>query len=110
MTTAVSYSISKGGLNVAMAKFAQRYKEDGIIFLSICPGLTSTGANSAESLTPERWTVIKKQIAGAQKLYPHFQRPHSVDYSVEKQLEVIDRWTLEQSGAYVSHKGNKSWL
>jgi len=110
MTTSVSYSISKGALNVAMAKFAQRYKEDGIIFLSICPGLTSTGATTAHSLSPEEWAVIKKQIAGAQRLYPHFEQPHSIDYSIRKQLDVINRWTIEGTGAFVSHKGNHSWL
>ncbi|EPQ50278.1 NAD P-binding protein [Gloeophyllum trabeum ATCC 11539] len=110
MTTSVSYSISKGAVNVAMAKFAAKFKDDGIIFLSICPGLTSTGATSAESLTPEEWAVIKKQIACAQKLYPHFQQPHSVEYSIDKQLEVINSWTLDKSGGYVSHKGNKEWL
>ncbi|KAH9948309.1 hypothetical protein B0H21DRAFT_690286 [Amylocystis lapponica] len=110
ITTSVAYSISKAGLNAAIAKFAQRYKPDGIVFLSLCPGLTSTGATSADSLSPAEWAVIEKQIAGARKLYPRFREPHSIEYSVERQLEVVARWPLAQSGAFVSHKGDHEWL
>ena len=32
------YSISKGALNVAIAKYNARYKRDGVLFMSISPG------------------------------------------------------------------------
>ncbi len=40
--TAVAYSISKAGLNMAVAKFSAQYRAEGILFLSISPGLVDT--------------------------------------------------------------------
>lgn len=37
------YSISKAGMNTAVAKFSAQYKKDGILFMSISPGLVDTG-------------------------------------------------------------------
>ncbi len=39
---ATGYSVSKAGLNLAMAKYAAQFKNDGIIFLSVTPGLVRT--------------------------------------------------------------------
>ena len=41
-TGAVGYAISKAALNLAAAKFAARFKSDGLIVLSISPGLVKT--------------------------------------------------------------------
>ena len=40
---APSYSISKAGLNVAVAKFSALYKSEGILFMAVSPGLIDTG-------------------------------------------------------------------
>lgn len=32
------------------------------------------------------------------------------DESVTAMLEVIEKTTVESSGAFLSHKGNKEWL
>lgn len=40
------YSISKAGMNVAVAKFSAQYKKDGVLFLSISPGVIDTGGLS----------------------------------------------------------------
>ena len=37
------YAISKAGLNTAVAKFGVQYAEEGILFMSICPGMVDTG-------------------------------------------------------------------
>lgn len=37
------YAISKAGLNTAVAKFSAQYDKEGILFMSICPGLVDTG-------------------------------------------------------------------
>ncbi len=42
MTFAAGYSMSKAAVNVAAAKFAVQYKDEGIIFLSITPGFVKT--------------------------------------------------------------------
>ncbi len=36
------YSMSKAALNIAAVRYASRYKDEGVIFLSITPGLVKT--------------------------------------------------------------------
>lgn len=38
------YAMSKAAVNVAIAKYAAKYKDDGILFFSISPGVVDTGA------------------------------------------------------------------
>lgn len=38
------YSISKAGTNTIVAKFSAEYAKDGVLFMSICPGMVNTGA------------------------------------------------------------------
>jgi short-subunit dehydrogenase involved in D-alanine esterification of teichoic acids len=37
------YAASKGALNVIVAKFNAQYKKDGVLFMSISPGLVEVG-------------------------------------------------------------------
>jgi len=36
------YSISKGALNIAIAKFDAQYRKEGILFMAVSPGLVAT--------------------------------------------------------------------
>ena len=47
---AAPYSISKGALNVAIAKYNALYKREGILFMAISPGVVDTG-----NLEPSEW-------------------------------------------------------
>ena len=48
------YSISKSGVNTVVVKFSAEYAKDGVLFMSICPGIVDTGnfdnCKSAQSL------------------------------------------------------------
>ena len=45
------YSISKAAMNAVTAKFNAQYKKDGVLFLSICPGMVDVGnVNPAERM------------------------------------------------------------
>lgn len=37
------YSISKAAMNAAIGKFSAQYRPQGVLFLSICPGMVNTG-------------------------------------------------------------------
>ena len=37
-----AYSINKAGLNMAVAKYATRFKDDNIVFLALSPGFVNT--------------------------------------------------------------------
>ncbi|KAH9845063.1 NAD(P)-binding protein [Teratosphaeria destructans] len=104
------YSISKAATNMLVAKYnAALGKSEGILFLSISPGMvdTSEGKESSE-----------QDIAGYQKMTakfaqyaPHFVGPITPEESVRMQMAVIEEATVERSGgAFVSHLGNKQWL
>lgn len=36
------YSLSKTALNMAMVKFSAQYREQGVLFMNICPGVVAT--------------------------------------------------------------------
>lgn len=40
---AIFYSSSKAALNMINIKFGAQYKKDGVLFISMCPGLVDTG-------------------------------------------------------------------
>ncbi|KAF7347322.1 NAD(P)-binding protein [Mycena venus] len=124
-----SYSISKAALNMVVAKYAAQYKAEGFTFLSISPGMVKTsmlpsqsGSSSSflfslglimfelASAGPEAVEELKMLMEGAATFAPHFKGPITPEESVRMQLEVINRWTVEGTGAFVSQFGNKQWL
>jgi hypothetical protein len=44
------------------------------------------------------------------KVYPNFKGPITPEESVQMQLKVINQITVNDTGAFISHKGNKEWL
>ena len=44
LETGSLYSISKAAMNMVTAKFNAQYKKDGVLFLSICPGMVDVGS------------------------------------------------------------------
>ncbi|KAJ7146321.1 hypothetical protein C8R44DRAFT_757155 [Mycena epipterygia] len=119
-----SYSISKAALNMVVAKYAAQLKAEGFTFLAISPGLVSTSIAArqfiflcsrfrgliimkpATAQEMEEHKMLGKAIA---KIAPDFKGPITPQESVTMQLAVINRWTIEETGAFVSHFGNKQW-
>lgn len=48
----MAYSISKIAVNMAVAKFSAQYAKDGVLFLSVCPGVVETGHMSGSTFRP----------------------------------------------------------
>jgi hypothetical protein len=42
--------------------------------------------------------------------YPEFKGPITAAESIAAQKKIIEGITLEQTGSFLSHKGNKEWL
>jgi NAD(P)-dependent dehydrogenase (short-subunit alcohol dehydrogenase family) len=122
--TSAPYSISKAAVNMVNAKYAAQYKPEGFVFLAISPGLVDTTGTrlrmfsqwSFKSVayinlaTPNELQQLTAMIRKFRKLYPDFRGPITPETSVQMQLEVINRVTIDDSGAFISHKGNKEWL
>jgi NAD(P)-dependent dehydrogenase (short-subunit alcohol dehydrogenase family) len=99
----VHYALSKAAVNTLVAKFAARYKQEGVLFVSISPGWVNTRDDVPKDLMDKlsapfyRWDkTLKGQISAPQ--------------SVEMCLNVMDGLRKEQSGEFLSQNGNNVWF
>lgn len=126
---AAPYAISKGALNVAIAKYNALYKKEGILFLAVSPGYVATERNQGRFFKPailnisqtnssqvepakedaEKVAVLVKKFV---EYAPHFQRPLTPEESVSAVLSVLEKSSLANGdgGAFISHLGTKQWL
>lgn len=125
------YSISKAAGNTAVAKFDAQYREEGILFMSISPGVVATeGAYNSSSLSntflygPDANScIIVNQLPGAAELAgkmaakfsvyaPDWKGPLTPQDSVTAVLSVVNKASIEAGygGSFVSHHGDKNWL
>ncbi|KAJ7448017.1 hypothetical protein FB451DRAFT_1411581 [Mycena latifolia] len=103
----VGYSVSKATLNMAVAKFAVALKPEGFVVLAISPGLVNTVTTPLTPQQQKEVAIFREKLA---VLAPDFKGPITPRTSVEMMLEVIYRWRVEDTGAFVSHHGNQEWL
>ncbi|KAF2098434.1 NAD(P)-binding protein [Rhizodiscina lignyota] len=101
IAASVAYSASKAAVNLVVAKTALDLKPDGIAILALSPGLVTTSGSD------EAYKWMTQAFKGYE---PNFKGPITTEQSVKAQLKVIDNFTLEQTGQFLSHLGNKRWL
>jgi len=101
------YAISKAAVNLAVTKYAAQYKAEGFVFLALSPGLVNT---STKPPTPEELEGYKQMVALFKQFEPSFEGALTPEQSVKLQLEVINKTTVKDTGAFISHHGNKQWL
>ena len=119
------YAISKAAVNMVNAKYAATFVGQNFVFLAISPGLVDTsvrprkyGPSPALVTTSQSLAATPKEIEQYQAMVKNFQlaypdwdgKPITPETSVKLMLEVIHRWEVKDSGAFVSHFGNKKWL
>ncbi|KAJ7189151.1 hypothetical protein C8R46DRAFT_1244701 [Mycena filopes] len=110
VTAAPAYSVSKAAVNLIVAKFAVELKAEGFVFLALSPGMVDVSATRVDTLSQKTIDELVKLKGGLLKIAPDFKAPLSPEESVRLQLEVIHRWSIEDTGAFVSQKGNKEWV
>jgi Dehydrogenases with different specificities (related to short-chain alcohol dehydrogenases) len=105
------YTISKAGLNAAVAKFSAQYAKDGVLFMSICPGMVDTGhfANGMfEFVLIFCWTrqsdlllATEEQLKGLAGMLgafaryaPNFKGPSPPETAVQDLVSVMERQVL----------------
>ena len=54
--------------------------------------------------------VYDGMIARFKEVYPHFERPFTPEESVTAVLNLVDTYTVKDTGIFVSHKGNREWM
>jgi NAD(P)-dependent dehydrogenase (short-subunit alcohol dehydrogenase family) len=100
----VAYAISKAAMNMAVVKFAVALKKEGFVFLALAPGIVDTVVDPQHREAAQMYRSALAQVA------PDFKGSITPRASVEMMLEVINRWTVGDTGAFVSQHGNKEWL
>ncbi|KAJ5833246.1 hypothetical protein N7474_001557 [Penicillium riverlandense] len=104
------YAISKAGLNTAVAKFSAQYARDGVLFMSICPGMVDTG--HLADATPEQLKGLEGMLGAFAQYAPSFKGPSPPEAAVKDVISVMSKASVENGdgGSFVSHYGNQQWL
>ncbi|KAL7931834.1 hypothetical protein V8C35DRAFT_282173 [Trichoderma chlorosporum] len=107
---APGYAISKAAMNVAVGKFHAQYKKDGVLFISISPGVVETG--HYKNATPEQMGRVRGMFQDFVAYNPDFKGPASPEAAVRDVISVWEKASIEggSGGSYVSHHGNQKWL
>ncbi|KAF8586780.1 NAD(P)-binding protein [Ramaria rubella] len=104
---AAPYGISKAGTNMVVTKYAIQFRDEGLIFLALSPGLVET---LGRERTTEELVEYEAMIRMFQRVKPIFEGAITPEESVKAQLEVIAGVTIKDTGSFISHHGNKDWL
>lgn len=127
MAQSAPYSISKAAVNLAVAKYAARFKHENIMFVAVSPGLVATAVTPRkfslrlwsimvlivlhQKATPEEMKSYEVIIKYLKAGFPEWDgRPISPETSVKMMLGVVDGLGMKDTGAFISHKGNQEWL
>ncbi|RYP51125.1 hypothetical protein DL768_003472 [Monosporascus sp. mg162] len=104
------YTISKAAMNIAVAKFHAQYKKDGVLFISIGPGVAEVGHYN--HVTQEQLQTLGRMMEKFQQYAPDFKGPTTPELAVKDVISVWEKASVENGdgGTFVSHKGNKQWL
>lgn len=106
-----SYSVSKCALEMVGVKYAAKYRDEGFVFLTICPGMVKTDMGAPPTDPEDIKRAQEFMAAFTPFMPPGYKGPMEPAESVRKMLDVLDRTTPEDSGKFVSHKGKRGdWL
>ncbi|KAL5478781.1 hypothetical protein ACEPAI_2058 [Sanghuangporus weigelae] len=94
-----AYSISKAALNMVIAKFATRFKNDGFTFLAVSPGLIKTMPGPPDVVDK----IYEGEIAKLRQINPNFGFV-SVEQSVKDQISLLEKMT--PADAFVHANGD----
>ncbi|KAJ6478811.1 hypothetical protein C8R47DRAFT_1138242 [Mycena vitilis] len=100
------YFVSKAAQNMAVAKFAMALKPEGFVFMSLNPGHVDTEIQR----TPQEDEEYKVYVQRLMGKLPSYSGPVTPEQSVTLMLDVIYRWTLEETGTTKSRGGDQEWL
>ncbi|KAI3327598.1 NAD(P)-binding protein [Xylariaceae sp. AK1471] len=104
------YAVVKAGLNMLVAKYSAQYKQDGVLFLAVCPGAVDNG--HYDDLKPEQIEAVKGMMGKFVKYAPHFRGPVPPAGAIADVIKVWEEASIEKgnAGDSLSHWGNKRWL
>ncbi|KAI1432413.1 NAD(P)-binding protein [Xylaria sp. CBS 124048] len=106
------YACSKAAMNIVTAKYSAQYKDQGVLFLSICPGSADVGKVKPEELTQHQIQEFGTLIGKFQKYQPNFKGPVKPEVAIKAVINTWENASIEKGhgGAFLSHLGSKQWL
>ena len=95
-----------------IAKYQAAYLDQGVLFLSISPGVVATNENSEQQQQQQLPKAVQDMFRKFMEYEPKFQGPMKPEESVKLVLKVVEEKSLEKGdgGETFSHWGNKRWL
>ncbi|KAK5169680.1 uncharacterized protein LTR77_005658 [Saxophila tyrrhenica] len=110
ISNAAPYATSKAALSTLFAKLGTAYEDEGILFMSLCPGLVDT-AIGPPSLSEGDLLRFQNITARFEKYAPGFKATSPTD-AAQKCLAAIERSSLQggSGGSFLSHNGTKRWM
>ncbi|KAK7948803.1 uncharacterized protein PG986_009689 [Apiospora aurea] len=104
LDVAALYAISKAAMNMVTAKFSAQYRKEGVLFLSLCPGMVDS--------PPEQQAGLGRMMQSFKEYAPHFEKPATPEEAIRDVIKVWENSSIENGngGAFLSHKGTKQWL
>ncbi|TDZ32584.1 putative oxidoreductase [Colletotrichum spinosum] len=94
------YSASKAAVNMIVAKFSAQYKEQGVLFLALSPGLVEVGHFS--DATEKEKESLGRLAAKFLQYAPHFRGRITPEQSVTAMRSVIDDASIEKGNVVQS--------
>ncbi|KAK7973189.1 NAD(P)-binding protein [Apiospora saccharicola] len=107
LTNSPLYALNKAGLNVLMAKYSAQYKKDGVLFVSICPGMVDVG--HFDNVSPPQREAVKAMEAKFKAAIPGFPGPMKPDVAMQNVIDLWEKASFENgdAGAFLSSRGTK---
>ncbi|RII10869.1 hypothetical protein CUC08_Gglean006870 [Alternaria sp. MG1] len=104
------YAASKAALNAIVAKFNAQYKKDGVLFMSMSPGVVEVG--HFDNLTPDQMQGLMNFMGKISIYAPDFKGATPVEDAIPIIRSTWEKASIEDGygGAFVSHHGTKQWL
>ncbi|KAG8162218.1 hypothetical protein KVR01_007983 [Diaporthe batatas] len=104
------YAASKAALNMIASKFNVQYKKDGVLFISISPGVVEVA--QYDNITPEQQQGLMGFMGKVAAYSPDFKGPITPEQSVKQVRATWEKASIDTGfgGAFVSHHGDKNWI
>ncbi|KAH9883691.1 putative short chain dehydrogenase [Xylariomycetidae sp. FL2044] len=104
------YAASKAALNVIVAKFSAQYKKQGVLFMSMSPGIVDVG--NYDNITEEQGKVWMEFASRVSEYAPDFKGPSSPQDAIPLIRSAWENASIEKGhgGAFVSQFLNKQWV
>ncbi|KAI3201025.1 hypothetical protein DTO027I6_6128 [Penicillium roqueforti] len=111
LSNAAPYAISKGALNVLIAKLNASYADDGVLFMSLCPGRVDTIEGDMPELSQENINRLQGILAKFHKNTDGKYAAAAPEDAAKSVLAAIARQSLADGfgGSFLSHNGTKKW-